>query len=224
MTKRIFILIAVFLLCSGCFYNKDTSKEEIKEVEEPPQEELYTDDNPVKVGLFLSEDSNYHNKKRVDETYYTNFKSGEVLGNFEVILTNDEVIDGNNYREVWNKYYNSYENIEKYKIGFNIKFILEDGTNYSGNFLGPDILRFGEYFQVYLYDDIHHPDGEFYSHLEEVDDDTLMTSIKIFAVDGIDRVQNVIVTVFTYDGEDDFDSNGNYRGNSLYVVRIKRNN
>ena len=61
-----------------------------------------------------------------------------------------------------------------------------------------------------------------YSHLEEVNDNTLMTSIKIYAVDGIDNVQNIILTAFTYDDEDDFDDNGNYRGSSSYTINIKR--
>ena len=104
----------------------------------------------------------------------------------------------------------------------NIKFILNDGTNLDNTFLKPDIFYFAKYFYVYFYDDIHQKDGTMYSHLEEVNDNTLMTSIKLYAVDGIDNVQNIILTAFTYDDKDDFDDNGNYRGSSSYTIEIKR--
>ena len=71
------------------------------------------------------------------------------------------------------------KNINDYKIGFNIKFILKDGTNYNGNFLEPDEYKFSDYFYVYLYDDVNQADGTFYSHLEKMDDNTKITSIKI---------------------------------------------
>ena len=54
--------------------------------------------------------------------------------------------------------------------------------------------------------------------------DTLITSVKLYATDGIERVENIILTVFTYDDENDFDQNGDYRGNSRYTIRIKKNN
>ena len=31
-----------------------------------------------------------------------------------------------------------------------------------------------------------------------------------------------ILSAFTYDTLDDFDEEGNYRGNSIYVIRIKK--
>ena len=92
----------------------------------------------------------------------------------------------------------------------------------DNTFLEPDIFYFAKYFYVYFYDDIHQKDGTMYSHLEEVNDNTLMTSIKIYAVDGIDDVKDIILTAFTYDDEDDFDDNGNYRGSSSYTIEIKR--
>ena len=115
-----------------------------------------------------------------------------------------------------------YNDIDDYKIGFNIKFILKDGTNFNGNFLEPDIYKFGKYFYVYLYDDINQEDNVSYSHLEEMKDNNKITSIKIYAVDGIDEVDNFILSVFTYKDDNDFDENGNYRGKSIYGIRIKR--
>lgn len=216
------VLLGLVILISACSTKEEKIPEENKmETENELEVEKYTDNNEVKLGLFLY-DNNYRNKERLEDTYYTNFTSGSDIGSFEVFLTSDKVISGSSFKDTWNKYYNNYENIDNHKIGFNIKFILEDGTNYNANFLEPDIYKFGKYFYIYLYDDIHQKDGITYSHLESMEDNTLLTSIKIYAVDGIDRVENIILSAFSYDTEDDFDEEGNYRGNSIYVIRIKR--
>lgn len=228
MKKLILLLFILFL--SSCSIN-DVEKEDtintvddsVKEdiVIEDVVEDVYIDENKVKLGLFLY-DNNYSNKRRLEDTYYTNFISGVDIGSFEVFLTDEEIVNGTSFKTTWNKYYDSYENIENHKIGFNIKFVLNDGTNYDSNFLEPDIYKFGEYFYVYLYDDVNQKDGTMYGHLEEMNENNLLTSIKIYAVDGIDRVDSFILGAFTYDTEDDFDEEGNYRGDSIYVIRIKR--
>ena len=224
MKKIILIIFIIFL--SGCSIekNKDTIENILEDTntEDIDEKETYVDDNPIKLGLFLY-DNNYYNKEVIEDTYFTSFISGADLGSFEVFLTDAKVINGNNFKNTWDRYYNSYtEDLSSYKIGFNIKFILSDGTNFNGNFLEPNIYRFGEYFYVYLYDDIHQDDGVIYSHLEKMEEDTLITSIKLYAVDGIDRVENIILTAFSYNDEDDFDADGNYRGNSRYTIRLKR--
>lgn len=218
MKKIIFIII--LLLITGCSLETE-SKEVIEKNKVIDKEEYkYVDNNPIKLGLFLY-DNNYHNKSVIKDTYYTDFIPNTDIGSFEVFLTSDEVVEGSLFKDTWNKYYNMYENIDNYKIGFNIKFMLYDGTSYESNILEPDIFKYNDYFYIYLYDDIHQKDGAFYSHLEKIDDNTLLTSIKLYAVSGIDKVESIILNAFTYD-EDDFDENNNYRGNSLYVIRIKR--
>lgn len=221
--KKLFISLCLLLLV-GCSpgKEKDVVQEKIDYDNKPEvKEDSYVDDNPIKLGLF-SYDNNYHNKEVIKDTYYADFTNGIDIGSFEVFLTDNNIIDGTSFKDAWNKYYEAYDNIENYKIGFNIKFMLEDGTNYSSNFLEPDIYRYSDYFYVYLYDDIHQEPGVIYSHLESMEDNTLITSIKLYAVDNIDRVENIILSAFTYNDEDDFDSEGNYRGNSIYVIRIKR--
>ena len=222
MIKKVGLLFLILLL-SACSV-KEKEIYENKEVDNNINEEIkeeYVDDNPIKLSLFLY-DNNYHNKKRIEDTYYTNFTSGVDIGSFEVFLTDESTIDGINFKDTWNKYYNNYVDITNYKIGYNIKFVLNDGTSYNSNYLEPDNYRYGEYFYTYLYDDIHQVDGAFYSHLENMEDNTLITSIKIYAVEGIDKVDYFVLSAFTYDGEEDFDEEGNYRGNSIYRVNIKR--
>lgn len=222
MIKKVGLLFLILLL-SACSV-KEKEIYENKEVDNNINEEIkeeYVDDNPIKLSLFLY-DNNYHNKKRIEDTYYANFTSGVDIGSFEVFLTDESTIDGINFKDTWNKYYNNYVDITNYKIGYNIKFVLNDGTSYNSNYLEPDNYRYGEYFYTYLYDDIHQVDGAFYSHLESMEDNTLITSIKIYAVEGIDKVDYFVLSAFTYDGEEDFDGEGNYRGNSIYRVNIKR--
>lgn len=225
--KKLSLLILILLL-SACSIENNENHEVQKEndniettVTEEPQEEIYIDNNEVKLSLFLY-DGNYWNKNRIEDTYYTDFINGTDIGSFEVFLTDDEAVNGSSFKNTWFNYYNNYENIESHKIGFNLKFVLTDGTHYSANYFEPDTYKFGEYFYTYLYDDVNQADGAYYSHLEEINEETLLTSIKIYAVDGIDKVDSFILSAFTYDTEDDFDDDGNYRGNSIYVIRIKR--
>lgn len=218
---RILMLILLLLLV-GCENSKQIEIKEDEKNEVVNENEVYTDDNPIELGLYLY-DNSYANKEVIRDSYYTNFISGTDLGSFEVFYSKNGV-SGTNFKDTWYKYYDNYENIDQYKIGFNIKFILDDTTNFNKTFLEPDIYYFGDYFYIYFYDDIHQVDGTYYSHLEEMNSDTLITSVKLYATDGIERVENIILTVFTYDDENDFDQNGDYRGNSRYTIRIKKNN
>lgn len=218
--KKILLLLVIFL--AGCTPKEEINKEENKlENNEIKQEEItkeeYTDDNPIKLGLYLYT-GGYNNKEKLS-TYETTFVSGSDIGSFEVFFTDEEVINGNSFKSLFNSYYDKYEGIDNYKIGYNIEFTLSDGTVNKFNLLEPNTYLYGEYFYTYLYDDIHVNDGEFYSHLESINDDTLITSIKIYAVDKIDEVDKIKLTVFTYDN-DDFDEEGNYKGVSKYSIDI----
>lgn len=226
--KKIILLIFTLLLC-GCTFNKKIEEKENNslelnintEEENIEEEDKYVDDNPIKLGIFLA-DNNYSNKHVIEDTYYADFNNMKDIASFEVYFTDEKEVSGSSFKDIFNRYYNEYNNIENYRIGYNIKFILSDGTDYNGNFIdNPDILKFGYFFQVYLYDDIHQKDNTFYSHLEKIDDNTLITSIKLFGVN-LDSVENIVLTAFTYNDSDDFDSEGNYRGNSRYTIRIKK--
>lgn len=220
--KKILLMLVILLV--GCTPKEEINKEEnkLENNNEIKQEEIikeeYVDNNPIKLGLYLYTGS-YSNKEKLS-TYETTFVSGSDIGSFEVFFTDEEVISGNSFKSLFNSYYDKYENIDNYKIGYNIEFTLKDGTVNKFNLLEPNTYLYGDYFYTYLYDDIHVNEGEFYSHLESIDDNTLITSIKIYAVDKIDDVKKIKLTVFTYDSDDDFDEDGNYRGISKYSIDI----
>ena len=79
------------------------------------------------------------------------------------------------------------------------------------------------YLYIYLYDDVNQAPNTYYSHLEMKDfnDSTIISSIKLFlAQEGIKITSPITMTVFTYNGDEDFDENNRYRGNSSYTIII----
>ena len=110
--KQFKILILILLL-TGCSLvtNKEKEVQDIPKnnKEEKPKEE-YTDNNPIKLGLFPAS-NNYHNKEVIEDTYYTNLTNGVDIGSFEVFLTDDKTISGTKFKDTWQKYYDKYEDI-----------------------------------------------------------------------------------------------------------------
>ena len=183
----------------------------------------YVDDNPIKLGLYKYTNSSTNRTLYTD--YETVYNTETDIGSYEVFFTNDSSISGNTFQNLWMDYFKKYGNIDKYKIGYNISFSTTDGNSYDKTILKPDdAMEFYQYLQIYLYDDVHQVPGQWYSHVEEKDitDETIFTSIKLTNSWNAHLIGNEItLTVFTYDS-DDFDSNGKYRGNSFYTIKIKR--
>ena len=222
-------LIIIILLLTGC---NDTSNLEptneivednnnniVDEVEEPE----YVDTNPVVIGLYLY--TNSWTDRTLLKEYTTDFVVNQDIISAEAFLTNEEAIAGTTFQTKWLEYYNNYEDNSKYKIGYEVSFTTTDGE-ISKTILTPaDTASIYGYIQVYLYDDVHQEIGAWYSHIteEEMNDDSLLTSIKLTGSTNIDDViSDINLKAFTYDTPDDFDSDGKYRGNSYYEFKIKR--
>ena len=216
--KKVFLIMTALLLLTGCGEKKeiipDNNKEEEKE-EEIPAEPVYVDDNPITVGMYM-------NGKLVTE-YSTTFRNDMDIASIDVYYSNESEAGSANTKRNFNKYYANYENIDNYKIGYYIKF-RADGKDYEHMILDADNeFTFYPYIYLYLYDDIHQADGSWYSHVtkEEENENTLFTSIKLYLAGSYDKMEDEItVMAFTYDGEDDFDEEGHYRGKSSYTVKI----
>ena len=218
--KKKYLYLLLIILLTGCHKEtiiENTIPKEKNEEINIIEEEKYIDDNPIKVGL-------YQNNNLID-SYSTTLSNTKDITSFDVYLTNDEEIISGRQVDKWNYYYDKYQNIDKYKVGFNIKFQTKD-KEINENILNPsNMYNTSPYMYIYLYDDIIHSNDSWYSHIEESEynDQTIISSIKLYlAEEGENITSSIYLTVFTYD-EDDFDELNNYRGNSKYTLEIKTN-
>ncbi len=217
MFKKITILLLLLSLCSCTKEKNNNPIEDIPDVTiDEPIVPKYNDENPVKVGL-------YQNGNLVKEITAPIVDDVDI-GSFDVYFTQEEHLGSSNTKNNFNKYYNNYENPEKYKIGFYISYEHTDGLK-EATILSPKGMYAVSPIFNYLYDDIHQPNGAWYSHVEEGDvkDNTIYSSIKLYTAGSSDKIKSPItLTVFTYDTEDDFTEDGKYRGNSKYTITINK--
>ncbi len=225
--KRI-VLVLLILLITGCSLNLESNpKEEDKIVEEKDEEKEedkkeieYQDENPLKVSFYQENNSTY---KKID-LFKSKLESYKDIGVFSMIMDDKDEIKGN-FKDIYNNIKNNYDDFSKYKIGYNISFVTIDGKEFNETILKPiDLFEysFSGYLYIWLYDDIN--TSGWHSHLEAKDynDNTVMSSIKLMSTDLSRKVVDGFkVTVFTYDTLDDFDSNGNYRGNSKSTLKVE---
>lgn len=224
--KKIFILIIITIFLFGCTKKENSNNivnEKIDEeiIEEVKEEEKYVDNNNTDIGIYLYQNGKYN---LVNE-YKTSFKDNSDIVIFSVYPSKDEYIDGYNYINSLYNIYTALDNYNKLKIGFNLKYTLNSGEEISYNILDPNTALNYDigHILAWLYDDYKHRYDSWYSHIEQDEfnnDDTLITSIKLYNNNTLDISSKIHFTVFTYDGEDDFDSNGEYRGNSSYSIDI----
>lgn len=227
MKKKIYfiIMISFIVLLLGC--SKKIEKEDnIKNItssetiiDEPKND--YVDDNPIKIAFYYKENGKY---KRLDK-FESSVKELEEIGIFSIALSNDLEIEGNSFKELYQNISKEIPNFNNYKIGFNIKFTLDDGTVIDENILKPLLYAnygFCHHLYAWIYDDIN--TTGWHSHIEEdeYNETTVMSSIKLMWGKTASRIASDIeLTVFTYD-EDDFDEFNHYRGISKFTTVIER--
>ena len=220
MNKRLLLLLVVLLVTGCSFINKEnhSKTKKIQEKPVPDYVDPYIDENPIKIGLYWSQSGT----RTLMTSYDSPCTQYQDIISFEVYYTNEPTLIGKQ-PDLFNQYYQTYQGIESYKIGYHILFDIGD-EKINKTILKPsDVNSFFDYIQIYLYDDIHQ-DGGWYDHIseEEMTDQTLFTSIKLTASTKIDEITSPITLVaFTYDN-DDFDEDGNYRGKSSYQVIINK--
>ena len=209
--KKIFLIIFI-LMAIGC--QKEEVKEPEKEVTPTPTITAtpYLDTNPIKVGI-------YKDGKLLTE-YNKKFKSRSDIAIFNIVFTNEEKLPNKSFKTLWKEYYDKYDNIGEYKIGFEIEVEI-NGEKKVNVMLNPENQhKIYPYLYAYLYDDIHN--SGYYSHvtMETVKDNTIYSSIKLYLHDKTNEITSPItLTVFTYKDDKDF-VDGRYRGNSKYTITI----
>ena len=217
--KKVIIFLIVIILCCGCVNNKKTETKKKKKVE-ADYIEKYEDLNNTPIGFYSSNDSGLIRINKINKTLVPM----EDIGIFQIYPSDDNIINlnggfGNSFYNEWMKY-NTNNNL---KIGFNIKFST-DTEDISYNIFNPsNCMEKWQYLLNYLYDDYANRGKGFYSHIEEneFNENTLLTSIKLQSSGECDKIKKdkILLTVFTYDTEDDFKDN-EYRGNSSATLTI----
>lgn len=222
MKKQMVIFCIGFLfLTAGC------TQEKIKEVKVTPtptpvatRESIKcTTENTIALALYQKENGV---RKKVD-THTHSLVLNEDFAVFSVFITQEEQISGNSILDVFPAYYEKIAD-KNYKIGYDISFLLQDGTSIQKTILNPnDAAAIYDYMQVYLYDDIHQKKGAWYSHVESMQENTLLTTIKLTGSSLTDQIASPItVTAFLYQDDKDFNEKQKYTGCHFYKATIQR--
>lgn len=227
MKKIIIVVLILIIGIIGVIFLKNSKKmeninEPVNEVVEEPKQPEYVDDNPITIGLY-----NGSNSKRVlVKDFKSKWPSKKDIETFTALFTNDETVSNGYIQNVFYEYYNKYENASNYHIGYHIKFTIDDGTTLEQTILTPkDTEVLYDYLETYMYNGPQKKIGQWYSHVteEEYTESTILASIKLTAGSLIHKITaDIELTAFTYNGLDDFDENGNYRGNSSYKILVKK--
>lgn len=188
-----------------------------QETEPPYIPEVY----PDVIGIYIPADDG--TKARVHVTEFSSSrKAKKDIDCFEVFASTDERVEGKSFRAMWNAVWESHENRENAKIGFEIEFLCGD-TVVKKTLLKPsDAEEFYDYLEIYMYDDINQTPGQRYTHLDDKDmkEETVISSIKLTSGSKIAEVGDIILTAFIYNGDDCFNSKGEYIGTVLETVLI----
>lgn len=219
--KRLGLLfLGCLILCCGCEKEEPNLKIKTVTPDVSPEEVVpaYEDLNHTPIGIYslngntLTKLTTIHKQLNVEED----------IGVFQVYPSNEDTIYLD--KSFADSYYEKWMSYQPVKLGFNLSFHLSSGEDVSYNIYYPsDCMNRWEHLMNYLYDDYANRGKGFYSHIEseEYTENTLYTAIKIQSSYQVSEIDSpILLTVFTYDGFDDFDENGKYRGNSSYTMTI----
>ena len=192
------------------------------EIEETIEEPKYKDENQVPISLYIEQGDQL---VKISE-YSCDWSPENVLNLFYAIPSTEESISAYNFDSMWKEKISEYPNGDKCRIGYQVSFKYEDGETYTYNLKCPDDTYFTfPKVMTYLYDDVNLVPGKPYYHITQdvMYDYTIASSIKLVGDVDSDKIEGPItLTAFCFDSEDDFDEEGNYRGNSKYTITITR--
>lgn len=225
--KKLFYIFStlIILISTGC---EKEILEEKKKIETTNKEETIEiiDDNPIKIGIYTRDSNGYHLVKNEISLPWYQYKD---IITFKILPTDEENINGWYMQDIFPTYWNKYNNIDDYKIGFTLKYKTKDG-DFTWHIIKPSDRMYNvfNFVQLYTYDDVTPQKGSWYDHLDdhEMTDRVRFTSIKLCASTFINEIIGPMeLTVFTYNDDNDFDpQTKEYRGNSSYTIKISRTN
>ena len=179
---------------------------------------------PDVVSFYTPQGKNYSPRVRMGDTYAAPWKKGKDIGSFEVIASDESLLDGSFFGDIFGAAWKAFPDADSCKIGYTLRYTLDDGTEIRYSMLAPKHIEHTEFIEVWLYDDYHREPHKFYSHLKDsqMKSDTLITSIKLTAGKQIDRVTDLWLTAFVCASLDDFDAERNYIGDTSCTIHIVR--
>ena len=148
---------------------------------------------------------------------------------FFVIPSNEEKLTfSTSYgTNVWAQEYDAMRKaagLEDYKIGYQLDIITKTGEKISFTVTRPDQTCLHEdYFELYLYDEIHRPDAVHITQ-PEMTPEIFMTDIKITLRNRCYEIDHIDLTAFYYKSADEFDADGFYTGVEKKTIRVEAEN
>lgn len=190
-------------------------------------ETVYNNDGtrPDVVNFYIYHDST--KTRDIISDFYGPFVMGQDIRTFASFTSSDASVYGSRFADMWFPQWQRFEKSSECKIGYKIHIYLKDGNVVEKNIITPsDVTEdYTQYVETWIYDDVHHAAGEWYSHLTEPDmkEDTVITSVKLTCGPKIDEVDHVVLDTFVYyDLSTQFDSNGDYIGPIKASVTVNR--
>lgn len=157
-------------------------------------------------------------------------RTGVDIACYWVLPTNESALSNVDYRDMWKKFKSESSGVSgapglgkgealNPKTGFRLTVVTEEG-NMTETVLSPSDIdeHISEYIEMYLYDDVNHPSGSWYSHLtaEEMTDETIISSVKLTTGKLSHLVKSVKLEAFIY--IEDEATNGEYNGDNIKSV------
>lgn len=177
---------------------------------------------PDVVSFYTPRDKNYSPRVRMGDTYTGPWKKGKDIGSFEVIASDEDLLDGEFFGDIFGAAWKAFPDADSCKIGYTLRYTLDDGSEIKYTMLSPSHIEHTEYIECWLYDDYHREPHKFYSHLKpsKMKSNTLITSIKLTAGKEISHVTDIWLSAFICASLDDFDAERNYIGNTSCTIHI----
>ena len=177
---------------------------------------------PDVVSFYTPPGKNYSPRVRMGDTYTGPWKKGKDIGSFEVIASDEELLGGDFFGDIFGKAWKAFPDADSCKIGYTLRYTLDDGNEIKFTMLSPKHIEHTEYIECWLYDDYHREPHKFYSHLKpsKMKSNTLITSIKLTAGKQIAHVTDIWLSAFICASLDEFDAERNYTGDTSVTIHI----
>lgn len=237
----IILIIVILVSCAGKKKSKpepESMPVQTTEEAEPTTEDISSIINEKPVNLYTM---NYGDMTCYKVTTFSKeWSPYEDLEAFGAFVSTADSFEFNTETEAHDETWNSVQTSTAYKIGYELSFdvngehkvitILKPGdieTNpdlYNGDYPeDEDYSNITGYLGAWVYDDLHQ-DGGPYTHITqaEVNDDTLLTSIKLRPTPQSEEISNLVLRAFSYSSDKEFDANGHYIGNYAAQVTINK--